>query len=357
MPGHARIVIELRRNVKRRLVRRMQKCKDAALRLRLNIVLLYAEGRRTTEIATVLGCAESTAIHAAHRFLAEGEGGLIDRRCENGERKVDDDLLAALMQLLENCPQDYDWARPTWTLELLARTLEELTRTSVSPTTVRRMLQSLGARWGMPRAVVLCPWPKRRKNKRIRELEALVEGLPADEVVLYQDEVDVHLNPKIGRDWMLPGRQKTVVTPGNNVKRCVAGGLNPKTGHIVWVVGARRNTDLFLEFLRRVRRAYPRAKRIHLIVDNCKAHTSVRVRKALETDFAGAIVLHFLPPYSPEHNPIERLWRELHANVTRNHRCTSIEALVAQVEDFLKRAIPYPGSKPSLGKAAAARVA
>lgn len=357
MARYPRIVIELRRNVKRRLRRRMQSCKDARLRVRLNCVLLYAEGRRTEDIAKTLGCSTSTAIRAGKRYLAEGEGGLLDKRRFNGEQKIDDDMLAALVTLLEGTPQDHGWERPTWTVELLALTLGEMTRTEIGETSVRRMLGRLGARWGMPRPTVQCPWSKRKKNRRIRELEALVESLPDDEVVLYQDEVDVHLNPKIGRDWMLPGQQKEVPTPGNNVKRCVAGGLNPKTGSIVWTVGARRNSDLFIAFLRRVRETYPEARRIHLIVDNCKAHSSQKVRKALDEEFGGVIVLHFLPPYCPEHNAIERLWRELHANVTRNHRCKNIEALLAHVERFLKRAIPYPGSRPSLAKATTATAA
>jgi transposase len=351
MPGHERIVLHLGRGVKRHLRRRMQDCKDAKLRVRYNIVLLYADGKGTDEIAGVLGCSTSTAIRVANRYVAQGEAGLLDRRAENGERKVDDDMLAALVVLVGASPQDSGWARPTWTTELLALTLTELTHTEISASTVRRMLATLNARWGTPRAIVLCPWAKRKKNKRIRELEALVENLPKGEAVLYQDELDVHLNPKIGRDWMLPGKQKVVVTPGNNVKRCVAGGLNPKNGSIVWVVGERRNADLFLEFLRRVRAVYPKAKRIHLIVDNCKAHTCRKVQNALEKEFAGRIVLHFLPPYCPEHNPIERLWKEVHANVTRNHRCKTIDELLANVHRFLERAQPYPGANPSLAKA------
>jgi transposase len=345
------IVIKLRRNVKRRLRREMQHTKDAALRVRLNIVLLHAEDRGTGEIAATLGCSTSTVIRVGKRFLAEGEAGLRDRRCENGERKVDDDLLAALVDLLASTPQDQGWVRTTWSTEVLALTLSELTRTQVSASTVRRMLDALGARWGMARPVSPPGWSKRRKNRRIRRLEALVANLPPDEVALYMDEVDIHLNPKIGRDWMLPGQQKEVVTPGTNVKRCLAGGLNPKTGELVWTVGHRRNSDLFLAFLRRVRAAYPQAKRIHIILDNCKAHSSLRVQQALWADFGGTIILHFLPPYSPEHNPIEGLWRQVHANVTRNHRCRTIEALVAQVERFLKHAVPYPGAKPSLARA------
>ena len=47
--------------------------------------------------------------------------------------------------------------------------------------------------------------------------------LPRDEVAVYVDEVDIHLNPKIGPDWMLCGQQKTVLTPGKNEKRYLAG--------------------------------------------------------------------------------------------------------------------------------------
>jgi transposase len=46
-------------------------------------------------------------------------------------------------------------------------------------------------------------------------------------------------------------------------------------------------------------------------------------------------VLHFLPPYTPEANRIERAWLDLHANVTRNHRCNSIGDLMGCVRRFL----------------------
>jgi transposase len=43
----------------------------------------------------------------------------------------------------------------------------------------------------------------------------------------------------------------------------------------------------------------------------------------------GRIVLHFLPPYCPDANRIERVWQDFHANVTRNHRCKTIEHLLS----------------------------
>ena len=331
-----RIVIRLPRAVKRRLRRQRQQARDAALRTRVQIVLLYAAGLGAQRIAAHLGCVPATAVRVARRFLAQGEDGLLDGRRANGQLKVDDDLRQALAELVLRCAQDHGWSRPTWTREALARTLRRQTGVEVSVTTVARMLRDLGARWGMARPTVLCPWSKARKRRRLRTIWNTLAPLRANEVAYFEDEVDIHLNPRIGRDWMLRGRQKMVLTPGQNRKRYLAGALAVNGRDLVFVPSARKNSDLFLALLKKLRASQPRARRIHLVLDNYGIHSSRRVRAYL----AGQGLrfrLHFLPPYSPEHNAIERLWREVHANVTRNHRCKSIEDLMCRVATHLRR--------------------
>ena len=46
--------------------------------------------------------------------------------------------------------------------------------------------------------------------------------------------------------------------------------------------------------------------------------------------------LHFLPPYGPDPNRIERVWRDLHAEVTRNHQCRSMNQLMHDVDAYLR---------------------
>ena len=82
--------------------------------------------------------------------------------------------------------------------------------------------------------------------------------------------------------------------------------------------------------------AYPEAKKIHVILDNYGIHDSKLVAWAL-LQAQGRIVLHPLPPYCPDHNRIERVWEDLHANVTRNHRCTTMRELRQQVRSYLYR--------------------
>jgi transposase len=161
--------------------------------------------------------------------------------------------------------------------------------------------------------------------------------LPRGERAFYEDEVDIHLNPKIGWDWMVRGQQKEVPTPGKNQKRYLAGALEVRTRILTWVEGERKTSYLFLDLLDRLRRHYPEAKRLHLILDNYRIHSSEIVQAALGGYLAGKIELHFLPPYCPEHNKIERVWQDLHANVTRNHGCATMKELMAEVRYYLRK--------------------
>ena len=191
-----------------------------------------------------------------------------------------------------------------------------------------------GARLGRPRPTVGCPWPKRRKNKRLREIQEVLDQLKAKEVAVYLDEVDIHLNPKIGLDWMNRGTQKEVETPGQNVKRYLCGAMDTRTGQVAWVKGESKNSVLFVTMLHKLVEMHPAARKIHVVLDNYKIHDS-RFSQAAVAALGGKVVLHFLPPYCPTHNKIERLWQDLHANVTRNHTCRDIAELMRRVSNYL----------------------
>lgn len=332
----ARIVVTLRRFERRRLLKWAAKERDPGVRLRVRIVVLYAEGLGCDRIAEMLKIAATTATRTAKRFLREGLAGLVDGRRENGTPKVDADLVVALAELVASTPTRFGFSRPTWTRELLAIALKRKTGTRVSVTTICRMLRRLRARRGRARPIVLCPWPRERKERHLRALRRRLRRLKHDELALFEDEVDIHLNPKIGSDWMLLGQQKLVVTPGQNEKRFIAGARSIDGTRLVWTTARKKNSALFIDLLERLMIAFPRVRRFHLVLDNYVIHSSGPVRRFLARH-AGRFRLHFLPPYSPEENRIERLWLDLHANVTRNHACRSMRELMRRVHAFLKR--------------------
>ena len=126
------------------------------------------------------------------------------------------------------------------------------------------------------------------------------------------------------------------MTPGQNVKRYLAGALDVRTGLLAWVEGERKTSALFIALLQRLRANYPKASLIHVVLDNYRIHDS-KITQAALAGLGGCIRLHFLPPYCPQHNKIERVWEELHANVTRSHTCPNIKRLMVEVREYLWR--------------------
>jgi transposase len=328
------IMPELSRWEKRKLRIWIKRESDAGTRTRMLMLLQVSKSKPVAEVAEGLHVARSTGYRLLSRFNERGWSALADRREENGRTGVDEMFLLQLREVVAGSPQDYGWSRPTWTQELLCEVMAERTGVRVGQSTMSRLLKKIGARLGRPRPVLRCPWKKGRKARHLRKIDRLVKHLPKNEVAVYEDEVDIHLNPKIGLDWMLPGQQKEVVTPGQNVKRYLAGAKDVRTGLIHWVAGAHKRSGLFIDLLKRLLKAYPSAKVIHVIADNYIIHKSRQTQLAL----AGMprIRLHFLPPYCPSFNPIERVWLDLHAEVTRNHRCQTINELMTEVEYYLK---------------------
>lgn len=331
------ILICLGRNGNARFRKKAREVTDGKLAKRYLIIVNLEEGRSVSDTARALGVAESTVRRVRRRFLDHGEAGLVDRREDNGEAKLSEEYLTILHDVVANSPEDYGYSRPTWTREMLVETLRKQTGVKIHVSTMSRALKTIGARRGRPKPTVGCPWSKRAKNKRLREIEHLLTNLPADEVAVYEDEVDIHLNPKIGLDWMVRGQQKEVLTPGQNEKRYLAGAQDSRTGELIWVEGDKKNSLLFICLLWKLTQHYPDARKIHVILDNYSIHSTEQVQLSLETPAGQRLVLHFLPPYCPDHNKIERTWQDLHANVTRNHTCENMNHLTKAVRRYLGR--------------------
>lgn len=322
---------------KQRLSEQLKFLRDARLRTRYLVVIHGLEGRSPTWIAHSLKVGRNTVYRTWHRFREEGDAGLFDRRDGNGRRKLTEEYLAQLREVVAGDPQQYGWKRPTWTRELLIKTLRRRTGGKISLSTMSRALRLIGARRGRSKPMVHCPWPEAEKQACLQQIEHLVSHLPANEVAVYEDEVDIHLNPKIGVDWMLRGQQKQVLTPGKNEKRYVAGAQEVQTKELITVAGRRKDTALFVLLLWKLTQRFPQAKRIHVILDNYAIHTTKLVQESLATPLGQKLRLHFLPPYCPDHNRIERTWQDLHASVSRNHRCATMPQLMRNVHAYIRR--------------------
>jgi transposase len=313
---------------RKRLLAVYRKEPDPQVRLRAHIILLLSEGHAWSRVAAVLFCSTATIARWKHHFEAGGVEALLgEQRGRRATRLVG--WAVVLVQWVATLtPRDFGYCRSRWSCATLALVLYDEGRVRASAETVRRALRRQNLVWRRPRPV-LGPRDVQRRRK-LRGIRELLRDLPDDEAAVFQDEVDLNLNPDIGCMWMRRGEQAEVVTPGTNVKRYLSGSMSWRTGELVVTEGTRRDAGLFVRHLDDLRRRFRYCRVVHVICDNARFHTIAgsRLVRAYLAEHGGRVVLHYLPAYSPQDNPVERVWWHLHEQVTRNHRCQSIEELV-----------------------------
>ena len=314
---------------------------DPELRFRAHIILLLGAGHAWDTIEAMLFCSSRTVDRWLKRFQAEGIAGLTGRKRGRPFRLGLGWVALLVTWVTTKTPGDFGFLRTRWSCALLALLLREREGVTASRETVRRYLHRGHLVYRRPRPV-LKPDAEERRVK-LAGLRTLLEGLPADETAVWQDEVEIHTNPKIGRMWMLKGQQVEVVTPGTNRKRHLSGSIHWRTGQVFVTEAAPkqgRNGALFLAHLDELRRRLRRYKKIHVICDNASGHTSLEVIQYL-WKHEGRIEVHLLPSYSPDYNPIERVWWHLHEDITRNHRCRDLGELLEKVFAWLEQENPF----------------
>lgn len=323
------------------LIEQYRKGANEHVRLRAHIILLLAEGYSWAVIAGVLRCSTRTIARWKSRVECNGIRAVLGPPPADASRLGNWWSEVVAEWVLKNSPRDFGFFRSRWCCGVIVMMLLETYELQVSRETVRRWLHQEQIVWRRPRPVVGPSDPQR--EAKLRALRQLLASLPANEIAVFQDEVDVNTNPKIGAMWMRRGHQAKVVTPGTNEKRYLSGSLNWCTGALILTQGLPkegRSAALFIRHLEDLRRRLLRYRKIHVICDNARSHKCDAVQKYLK-QWGHRFVLHFLPTSAPDTNPIERIWWHLHEEITRCHRCQSMEELLDLVFAWLQKRTPF----------------
>ena len=151
--------------------------------------------------------------------------------------------------------------------------------------------------------------------------------------LLLQDESMIRDYEAIQRTWFLKGRQGIIPTYGKHCGTKLIGCLDYASGEILCSEKEHYDATSFLEFLVFVLEYYPVGK-IVMILDNARIHHAKLIQPFLEEN-KGRLELVFLPPYSPNLNLIEGLWKWLKETVINNVFFSSVQKINLAVQSFL----------------------
>lgn len=176
----------------------------------------------------------------------------------------------------------------------------------------------------------------------VAQYEQLKASCGEDETILFMDAVHPTQATKISHGWIRTGHDKSIETTGSRTRINLIGALSiDDIASAVVNEYEFVNSESIVQFFGQLREKYPLNHKLHLILDGAGYHRAAAVT---DTAISLNIKLHFLPPYSPNLNPIERLWKVMNERARNSIYFKSKGDFRAALNTFFKETLPEIGS-------------
>jgi len=294
------------------------------------VVIMLLVGSTREQVMKTVELTDSEIRKIVRAFNLYGVDGLVAKKRPgrtpliSGKQKED---------ILEEFEEPGRAQRTFWTATAFHGHIAQKYRVECSYETVRRLLHEKGYVLKVPQ-----PWPDRQDEKLREEFVDRLRSLAENpEVELwYGDETGVEGEPKPRRSWAMKGSRPKVVHNGDHVRLNILGTVCPRTGEFFAIEASHCDSDVFQVFLDEAAESItPTRKRNVLILDNASWHK----RKKLNWRFFEPL---YLPPYSPDFNPIERIWLIMKAEHFANIHCRNKAALIETADRALGELMDNP---------------
>ena len=173
----------------------------------------------------------------------------------------------------------------------------------------------------------------KKQEAFIEFYETLKKQTPEEEPILFGDGVHPTMATKITYGWIRRGIRKPIPTVASRTRLNLMGALNLETMGVTISSYETLDSVAMEQYFDELKLSYPKALKIHLIVDRGPYNTSFATKEAA---LKRSIILHHLPPYSPNLNPIERLWKVMNESVRNNRFFESAKEFRSQIMDFFE---------------------
>lgn len=263
-------------------------------------------------------------------FNRSGIDGLIAKKRPGRTTIINGEKASKLASLVDH-PENAD--RTFWTAKAFHGFIQDAYQIECSYETVVRFFHREGFALKVPQ-----PWPDRQDDVLREQFLQKLEELWSDHTVdiWFADESGFEGDPRPRRRWDRKGNKTRVTKNGDHIRMNVMGMVCPRTGEFFAIEVSHSDSDTFQVFLDEASRFidFQRSRNI-LILDNASWH------KRKTTKWHEWEVM-YLPPYSPDFNPIERLWLTMKANWFNNYVCKNVDQLLERLDKALLDVINNP---------------
>ncbi len=300
------------------LIARHRHERDRRICDRIKAVLLYDDGYSYSAIARILLVDDETirrhlAAYVTAAKLVTTNGG--------SAGKLNDQQQAELTQYLRCFTHLY--------VKDICRYVKQTYAIRLSLSGMRAWLKRVGFRYKKPHGVPA----KADAAAQQAFIDDYQQLKTKNEPIYFADSVHPQHQTKLSYGWIMRGERKAVAMTGYQKRLHITGAINLAGQRLVYQTNAKVDSSSVQQFLTLLRRQHPPHLRLHVILDNAGWHKTAVVKlRAQQLN----IQLHYLPPYSPNLNPIERLWKLMHEHVTYQKYYAHFKAFQQATLQFLK---------------------
>lgn len=338
----------------------LRNAKKSHIYRRLLCIQLSSEGKKVNELSSMFHLCELTIRNYIQTYNESGLAKLIPKPKPGRKSKLSL-TKEQWEEILHQSPSLFaklDCYSFNWTLELLAEYVYKYHGVSLTLSGIWRQLRRLRISTGRSKLGVAsndAEYTVKRERIQTLKKKAQTGELTSDDVTLvdpglmpisqtkpgllvYFDETDIHWCPDTGKGFQSVGTQEIINSPGKDEVRYLLGSLVYSTGEGIYQIFPRKRTmeveKHLLEMVTQFDEYF-----IFIIWDNAKTHTTEMLKPFFE-EYQDRICPVFLPTYSPRLNLIERLWRQMRADITRNQFYLSIQGVCEAVVSWFSK-LPF----------------
>ncbi|WP_411842774.1 IS630 family transposase [Salinicoccus sp. HZC-1] len=319
------------------LQKAMQETQDRRMFERYQAVFLCLSGYTQKAAADITGRSRRSINSYVTAYKKAGLAGLVRGKGSGKPKSLTDDQEKALETVIaEQLPSDVGFEnRANWTLALAAQYVEREWGVSYSLKGMSIVLKRRGLSFTRPTYTLEKADPEKQRQFKEDTFPAL-KKLIFEEIdhLLFVDESMIRDYPAIGPTGFRKGQQRIIPTTGQHRGAKLIGSLDYETGEVLCIERETYDAQAFLEFLQTLRAHYS-GEKIAIVLDNARIHHAELIQPFLEAH-RDQLELVFLPPYSPQLNLIEGLWKWLKASVINNVFFPNVQKIKLAVRGFIQ---------------------
>jgi transposase len=317
-----------------RILTKAQREGDVRTMKRINAVLSVIQGYSYSVIASILDVCEESIRLWVQSFMLKGPNALKSAKPPGRQAKLTGSQKRELEATITAGPVAAGYTGACWRSPMIQHVIYEKFGICYSVHYIAQLLRNMGFSYQKARFVSDHKDPEKRMEWLDKTWpEIIKQAKEKSAVILFGDEASFPQWGTLTYTWAKRGQQPTIKTSGIRKGYKVFGLIDYFTGRFFYRAQEERlQSETYAEFLQAVIRKAK--KHLILIQDGARYHTSKFMQEFFEKH-KERLTVYQLPSYSPDFNPIERLWKEIKKDGTHLHYFPTFGALVDKVEEVL----------------------